>query len=90
MKDIIIRAASVRREFLVLAICLLIALFVNVGAIIAYQTHWSELLTTWRATLGLALGLFVVAAMLRLGWAGLRWLFRAARRGRNRVPSPGG
>ena len=89
MKDVVIQARTIRREIMVLAICLLLALAINVVAIIAYRTHWIELLTTWRVTLGLALGLYVVAAVLRLGWAGVRWLLRSTRRSQSGVPSPG-
>jgi len=74
---------------MVLASCLLLALAINVVAIIAYRTHWIELLTTWPVTLGLALGLYVVAAVLRLSWAGGRWLVRSSKRSQSGMPSPG-
>ena len=80
MRDIVVPAKSIRRELLVLALCLPLALLINVAAIIAYRTRWIELLTTWRVTLGLALGLYVLAAALRLGRAGLWRLLNGSRR----------
>jgi hypothetical protein len=87
MKDLVITARSVRRELLVLAGCLLLALLINAAAIVAYRTRWIELLTTWRVTLGLALALFVTLAVLRLAWAGVRWSLRTVRRQAASPPS---
>ena len=89
MKDLVIPAQSLRRELLVLAGCVLLALLINVVAIIAYETRWIELLTTWRVTLGVTLALYVVAAALRLGWAGLRRLFLSSKRNQSSVPDRG-
>ncbi len=82
MRDIVIRGRSMRRELVVLAACVLLALLINAAAIVLYGTRWIELLTTVHITLMLALGLYVVAGVLRLGWLGLRSVFRL---GRHRV-----
>ena len=76
MKDLVINGKRVRCEIRILASCLLLALLTNVCAIIAYQTHWSELVTTWRVMLGLMLGFYGWFALLRLAWAGLKRLIR--------------
>jgi hypothetical protein len=80
MKDVVIPGAAIRREILVFAICVGLALVINAGAIVAYRTHWIELLTTWHVTLALVAVLYLAAAVLRLCWAGVRWLLRYATR----------
>jgi hypothetical protein len=80
MKDLVVPAKSIRREIRLLAGCLLLALLTNVGAIIAYEGRWIELLTTWRVTLVLALGFYGLFALPRLCWVGLRRLFHRAER----------
>ncbi len=80
MKDLLIPAKSIRREIRLLALCILLALLINAAAIIAYHTQWIELLTTWHITLAIACVLYVLSALLRLGWAGLHRLW--ARPGR--------
>ncbi|HEX9107968.1 MAG TPA: hypothetical protein VF832_12085 [Longimicrobiales bacterium] len=61
-----------RRELATAGLCLLLALLVNAGAIVAYRTHWIELLTTSHLTLLLALVLYVVWGVLRLAWTAAR------------------
>ena len=78
MKDLVISAKAIQRELLAAGICLLLALLVNVAAIVAYDTHWIELLTTFHLTLLLALLLYLVSAVLRLLWAGVRKLMAPA------------
>lgn len=79
MRDIVIRVRSIRRELVVLAACVLLALLINAAAIVAYGTRWIELLTTLHITLLLALGLYVASGALRLGWLGVRSVVRPAR-----------
>ncbi len=86
MKDLVISARAIRRELAAAGICLLLALLVNVGAIVAYRTHWIELLTTVHLTLLLALLLYGVSAVLRLLWAGMR---RLVAPGARRITPPG-
>ena len=76
MKGLVISRQRIRREAWVLLGCILLAWLTNACAIIAYKTNWSELLTAWQVTLGLALGLYVLLALPRLAWAGIRRLIR--------------
>ena len=80
MKDVAIPAKFIRREIVVLAICLLLAWLLNGYAIYAHQTRWVELLTEWRLTLMWAVALYVLSALPRVCWAGLRRLFGRAGR----------
>lgn len=80
MKDLVISAKFIRREILMLVLSLLLALAINVYAIIAFKTQWSELLTTWHITLLLALALYVLLIVPRICWAVLRRLFRPKHR----------
>ena len=76
MKDLVISRQRLRREAWVLLGCIVLACLTNACAIIAYKTNWSELLTAWQVTLGLALGLYVLFALPRLVWAGIIRLIR--------------
>ncbi len=80
MRDIVIPARSIRRELVVAAACVLLALLINAAAIVIYGTRWIELLTTLHITLLLALGLYVLAGAVRLVWFGLLSFFRPGRR----------
>jgi hypothetical protein len=55
--------------------CLLAALGLNIYAIAAYKTQWSELYTTWNITLAIAVAVYLLIAALRIVVALLRWLF---------------
>jgi len=79
MKDLVIPAKFLRREVLVLLACVALALLINAAAIVAYKTQWSELLTAWRYTLALALALYALFFLPRLGWAVLRRLLHGKR-----------
>ncbi len=72
MKDLVISAKFIRREIPMLLLSILLALAINVYAIIAFKTQWIELLTTWHITLMLALGLYVLLIVPRLCWGVLR------------------
>ncbi len=76
MKDIVITAKRIRRELWMLSGCVILALAVNAGAILAYKTRWIELLTTWHITGAIALGIYCVTGLFRLAVCGARRLLR--------------
>jgi hypothetical protein len=76
MNDITIRGKSIVRELRVLGACALVALGVNLGAIISFNTRWTELVTTLHFTAGIAALIYVVLGLLRLVAGGLRRLWR--------------
>lgn len=76
MKDIVISGRWIVREALILAVCFVVALGVNVYAILRYGTEWKELFTTLPITAVLALLIFALLAALRLVAYGCRRLFR--------------
>lgn len=74
MKDIVIRQARIKREFLVLSVCFLAAILLNVYAIATRGTEWSELFTQLHITLALALFFYVVLSIVRLVYFGAKRL----------------
>jgi hypothetical protein len=76
MKDVLISGRRIARELMIFCGCFVIALGMNVFAIIKYKTEWKELLTTLHITLALALVIFVLFGLLRLLVCGLARLFR--------------
>ncbi len=66
MNDIILRGAAIKRELTVLLISFVVAFGVNVYAVIAYETQWSELLTSMGFVLILTLIFYLVAGLVRL------------------------
>ena len=76
MKDMVISSRRLRIELWMLLLCLVLAFAVNAYAILTFKTHWIELLTTWRVTGAVALVIYILSALLRLIFAGVKQLFR--------------
>ena len=72
MKDTLITAERKRTELKTAGVCLLLAVLVNVGCIICYQTPFYEVFTQIGYTLILALGFYLIYTAIRL----IIWLFR--------------
>ena len=66
MKDIVITAKMIRRELFVLLGCFVAAFLVNVGAIIAYDRPWIELISQIGFVFFITGGIYVLLAVLRL------------------------
>lgn len=66
MKDIVIRAASVKRELFVLGLCLVLAECANLGAIIKYDRPLVELFTQLGFVLVLTLLIYAALWLVRL------------------------
>lgn len=66
MKDIRIPGAVIRREFLILIGCFLIAVVLNAGSIAYYQTNWIELITALDVTFVIACIMYVLFGIVRL------------------------
>ncbi|MBQ4285832.1 MAG: hypothetical protein II720_05140 [Bacteroidales bacterium] len=66
MKDIIIKGSSIRRELIIYALCIVVMVGVNAGAIIAFDRPWTELFTQVGYTLTGALVLYLAAGLVRL------------------------
>jgi len=65
MKDILFTVKQQKREIMYIVACLLLAIGVNVGAIICYGTEWKELYTQWFAMLALAVVFYCLIAFIR-------------------------
>lgn len=67
MKDIIISTKRQKTEVILFCVCLLLAVLLNMYAIIAYNTEWSELWTQllWVLVIGCILyGLTIVVRLI--------------------------
>ena len=70
MKDIVITGKMIRREIYILLGCFVAAFLVNVGAIIAYDRPWVELVSQIGFVFFITGGIYVLLAVFRL----LVWL----------------
>ena len=75
MKDIVIPARRVRTEMVTLLVCFLIAMALNVLAIILYKSPVSELWTSILYVLMATAFLYAVWTLLRLIAYGIKKLF---------------
>jgi hypothetical protein len=76
MRDLIIKVKRQKTEIIVLVICFLLAIALNVGAIIIYKTQWKELYTQLHVAILLALFLYLLTWVVRLVYSGIKtaWL----------------
>lgn len=76
MKDIVISAKRQKTEIILFCVCLLLAVLLNVYAIIAYHTEWSELWTQLLWVLFIGCILYGITVVVRLVIGGIRyWIF---------------
>ena len=61
MKDVVIKKESVRLALWLCAACLIVAVGLNAGAIVAYHRPWTELFTQIGYTLCIAFGLWLLS-----------------------------
>lgn len=66
MKDIVITAKRIKKEFATFIICLLICILANVGAILYYNSEWIELLTSLHYVLIATIFVYLSAVVIRL------------------------
>ena len=76
MKDIVITAKMIRRELFVLLGCFVAAFLVNVGAIIAYDRPWIELISQIGFVFFITGGIYVLLAVFRLLVWGVTKIFK--------------
>ena len=74
MKDIVIRQARIKREFVVLLACFIVAVLFNIYAIATRGTQWFELLSQLHLTLAVAFVIYVLLGFIRLIVWGIRRL----------------
>ena len=65
MKDIVIKVSRIKKEFWLFVLCVAAAFFVNVYAIIKFDTPWIELLTCFHVVVGLSILFYAVLVVLR-------------------------
>ena len=80
MPSIYISYSRIRKEFVSLLVCFLIAIGFNIYAIIHYETPWSELWTALPYVLMATVVLYVVWVVLRLLVYGVLHLVNSQKR----------
>ncbi len=65
MNDITIKGKRIKREFIILLICVLLAFGINIYSIITYQTSWVELWTYLPTTVLLGIMIYLLLAAVR-------------------------
>ncbi len=65
MKDIIITAEKVKRELYILLGCFIVAVLINIGAIVYFDTSWIEVLTQLGYVVIIAAFLYVLVLIVR-------------------------
>ena len=66
MKDIIITVQRQKKELRILLICFTCSFLLNIAAIIIYKTPWVEVITQIGYVIVIAIGLYVLIAIIRL------------------------
>lgn len=65
MKDITIKAKTIKRELWILLVSILIAFGMNIYAIINYETEWSELFDKLFVVILMGIIIYVILLFLR-------------------------
>lgn len=66
MKDIVIKAADIRRELYFILACFVVAFLINVGAIISFDRPWSEIFSQIGYVAFITAGIYVLLAVVRV------------------------
>ena len=74
MKDILLTVKRQKTEIKVFCVCIVLAYLMNIIAIIAYGTSWSELWTQSLWMLLITCGFYGLSIVLRLLYYGIRLL----------------
>ena len=82
MKDvnITITGRGVKLEITIFAVCLLLALLVNLYAIVRFDSPWSEVVTSLHYVLGLGLLAYLVIGLPRLSLQLIKLLLNRLKR----------
>ena len=65
MKDITIKASTIKKELWILLLSILAAFGLNIYAIIHYQTEWSELISKIQTVILLGFIIYVILLIFR-------------------------
>lgn len=66
MKDIVIKGKDIRREFIVMFCCFIMAMLVNAAAIITYDRPWSELYSQIGYVIFMSVCIYILLAVVRV------------------------
>ncbi len=75
MKDTLITASQKKREIIIALVCLVLAILVNVGAVIYYHTSAFELLSQMGFVVVIAVCFYLLTVAARLLWKAVKILF---------------
>ena len=66
MKEIVFTVKQQKKEFVYILVCFLLAVGINVYAILSYGTEWKELYTQWFTVLVLFAAFYGLTVVIRL------------------------
>ena len=76
MNDIVLKKAAIKRELLIFTIAFVMALVVNIYAIVIYKTPWSEVLTSLGFVIIIAILLYALIFVFRLILKGIKGVIK--------------
>ena len=65
MEDLTIKGKRIKKEFIILMICVLVAFGINIYSILVYKTQWVELWTYLPTVILLGIMIYFILAALR-------------------------
>lgn len=66
MRDIVIKAATIRKELIVLSVSMVAALILNIYSIVSYETYWKELYTQLHVVIPVGIVIYLLVLIFRL------------------------
>ena len=72
MKDIVITQTRIKKEFLILIGCFIVAFITNVVSIVVYRTSWVEIFTQIGYVIVIALVLYFLLLLIRILLYGIK------------------
>ena len=76
MKDIVVKEKVIRRELILLGMMFLVAILMNVYAIVVHLGQWTELVSQLHVVGFLTLFLYALILLIRLIYWGIRAVFK--------------
>ncbi len=79
MRDIVIKAATIRKELIVFSVSLVAALLLNVYSIVTYKTAWIELYSQLHVVIAVGIVIYLLVLIFRWIAIGVLRLFKSRR-----------
>ncbi len=77
MRDIVIKAATIRKELIIFSVSLVAALLLNIYSIVSYETAWKELYSQLHVVIALGIVIYLLVLFFRLIALGVTGMFKS-------------